>query len=410
MKFEIFIALRYIFAKRSFNFITVITILSIVGITVGVASLIVVISIFNGFQNITKQQFLGFDPHMRIMPKKGNWFEPGKLLDEILQNENVAEAVESYNSKVIGFNNNQVQVFELLALSENHLDFYSGIARTTIFGKFKLVTDDQLMPAIVLGNVLADKLRVLPGDTLTLLSPRSIERIISGVGMRGAQKAFVAGIYNSNIKDYDSRFGFSNDILAKAILNPKVSEVNSIDIRLYDLKLIEQTSAELKKIAADNLQILTWQDLNPDLFAIMRFERFSTFAVLSLIIMLAVFNVLISLSMTVIEKRRDIGVIRSMGASKVNMRNIFIYQGIFIGLLSTLLGVIIGLLVSYGQINYKWFKVDAGKFIIDAIPLDLHMADIWLIVIFSMFLSSISALYPAKRAADVEVINSIRTE
>lgn len=410
MKFEIFIALRYIFAKRSFNFITVITALSIIGITVGVAALIVVISIFNGFQNITKQQFLGFDPHIRIVPKEGNWFNSGQLLNEIKQHDNVAEAVESYNSKVVGINNNQVQVFELLALDESQKDFYSGIELATIFGKFKLITDDKIMSAIVLGNVLADKLRVLPGDTLTLLSPRSIEKIISGVGMRGAQKAFVAGIYNSNIKDYDSRFGFSNDLLAKAILNPKIGEINSIDIRLHDLKYIEQTTSEFNKIISDNLQILTWQDLNPDLFAIMRFERFSTFAVLSLIIMLAVFNVLISLSMTVIEKRRDIGVMRSIGASKVNMRNIFIYQGIIIGLLSTFLGVIIGLFVSYGQINYKWFKVDSSKFIIDAIPLDLHMADIWVIAIFSLILSSLSALYPAKRAADVEVINSIRTE
>lgn len=410
MKFEIFIALRYIFAKRSFNFITVITVLSIIGITVGVAALIVVISIFNGFQNITKQQFLGFDPHLRIVPKEGNWFNSGQLLNEIKQHDNVGEAVESYNSKVIGFNNNQVQVFELLALDESQIDFYSGIERATIFGKFKLITDDKIMSAIVLGNVLADKLRVLPGDTLTLLSPRSIEKIMSGVGMRGAQKAFVAGIYNSNIKDYDSRFGFSNDLLAKAILNPKVGEINSIDIRLHDLKYIEQTTSELNKIISDNLQILTWQDLNPDLFAIMRFERFSTFAVLSLIIMLAVFNVLISLSMTVIEKRRDIGVMRSIGASKVNMRNIFIYQGIIIGLLSTFLGVIIGLFVSYGQINYKWFKVDSSKFIIDAIPLDIHMADIWVIAIFSLILSSLSAIYPANRAADVEVINSIRTE
>jgi lipoprotein-releasing system permease protein len=410
MKFEYFIALRYIFAKRSFNFITVITVLSIIGITVGVAALIVVLSIFNGFQNMTKKQFLGFDPHIRIVPKEGNWFDPNELTKQIAEIEMTESIVESYNSKAIGFNNNQVQVFELLAVDAEHEDFYQGIKRATIFGKFKLKTDNPRLPGIVVGNVLADKLRVLPGDTLMLLSPRSIERIISGVGLRGTQPALVTGIFNSNIKDYDSRFGISSDILAKSILNPKIGFVNSIDLRIKDIKHLDAMKSKISGILPNDLQILTWQDLNPDLFAIMKFERFATFAVLSIIIMLAVFNVLISLSMTVIEKRRDIGVLRSIGASGKAIRNIFVYQGLIIGFVSTVIGTALGLFVSFGQINYKWLKVDSSKFIIDAIPVAVDSTDVWIIAAFSLILSTIATIYPARRASDMDIIGSIRTE
>ncbi|MBE2188060.1 MAG: ABC transporter permease [Desulfobulbaceae bacterium] len=410
MKFEYFIALRYIFAKRSFNFITVITVLSIIGITVGVAALIVVLSIFNGFQNMTKKQFLGFDPHIRIVPKEGNWFDPKELTKQIAKIEMTESIVESYNSKVIGFNNNQVQVFELLAVDSKKEDFYQGIKRATIFGKFNLETDNPRLPGIVVGNVLADKLRVLPGDTLMLLSPRSIEKIITGVGLRGTQPAVVTGIFNSNIKDYDSRFGISSDILAKSILNPKIGFVNSIDLRIKDIKHLDVMQSQLSVILPNDLQILTWQDLNPDLFAIMKFERFVTFAVLSIIIMLAVFNVLISLSMTVIEKRRDIGVLRSLGASGNAIRNIFVYQGVIIGFVSTVIGTALGLFVSFGQINYKWLKVDSSKFIIDAIPLAVDSADVWIIAAFSLILSTIATIYPARRASDMDIIGSIRTE
>lgn len=410
MKFEFFIALRYIFAKRSFNFITVITVLSIIGITVGVAALIVVLSIFNGFQNLTKNQFLGFDPHIRIVPNKGNWFDSDGLIEQIETLNLTQSIVESYNSKVIGFNNNQVQVFELLAVELKNEDFFSGIKKSTIFGRFNLETDNSKLPGIVLGNVIADKLRVLPGDTLMLLSPRSIERIISGIGMRGTQAAIVTGIFNSNIKDYDSRFGISGDLLAKSILNPKVGYVNSIDIRIHDIKKLELIKSEISRLLPKDLQVLSWQDLNPDLFAIMKFERFATFSVLSIIIMLAVFNVLVSLSMTVIEKRRDIGVLRSIGSSCKSIRNMFVYQGVIIGFMSTVLGTALGLFVSYGQIHYKWLKVDSSKFIIDAIPVAVDLNDVWIIAFFSVFLSAIATIYPARRASDLDIIGAIRTE
>jgi lipoprotein-releasing system permease protein len=243
-----------------------------------------------------------------------------------------------------------------------------------------------------------------------LLSPRSIERIISGVGLRGTQPALVTGIFNSNIKDYDSRFGISSDILAKSILNPKIGFVNSIDLRIKDIKHLDAMKSKISGILPNDLQILTWQDLNPDLFAIMKFERFATFAVLSIIIMLAVFNVLISLSMTVIEKRRDIGVLRSIGASGKAIRNIFVYQGLIIGFVSTVIGTALGLFVSFGQINYKWLKVDSSKFIIDAIPVAVDSTDVWIIAAFSLILSTIATIYPARRASDMDIIGSIRTE
>ncbi len=410
MKFEFLIASRYIRTKRSFHFISVITFLSLIGITVGVAALITVLSIFNGFQNLTKSQFIGFDPHIKLVPTKGAWIPVSDTLIDKLDNlPEISILTKTISGRVIGINGTELQVFSMVTVPYENIDYLSGVRKTTIFGDFNILTKDGF-PGIVMGNALADRLRLLPGDTLRLLSPKMIEQSIVGFQRQREIRAVLTGIFNSNIKDYDIMYGFSHDTLGKLLLNPKISYYSSIDIKLKDIDNLERTMNQITKIINDDdISVRSWQDLNPDLFAIMRFERFATFSVLSIIIILAVFNVLVSLSMTVVEKRQDIGVLKALGANDKTIRNIFLLEGFIIGIVSTGIGTLLGLFICWGQINYKWFRIDATKFIIDSIPVSVSTWDVVLVGLFSLFLTSAATIYPAFRAASTRVIEAIRT-
>jgi lipoprotein-releasing system permease protein len=411
MKIEQFIALRYIITKRNFHFISVITILSLIGITVGVAALISVLSIFNGFQALTKTQFIGFDPHIRIISDKGAWLKINdSVLNQIQSLPEIKILTKTIQGRVVGINESELQVFSIVSVPKKDIEFLDGVRRTTIFGKFSLESSEGF-PSVVIGNALADRLKVLPGDTIKLASPKIIEQALVSFQRQREIRALVSGIFNSNIKDYDIMYGFSSDLLGKQLLNPKLGYISSIDIKLNDISKLEKIQNQVRVIVNDkSIRVQTWQDLNPDLFNIMKFERFATFSILSIIIILAVFNVLISLSMTVVEKRQDIGILKSMGANNKIIRNIFIWEGFIIGLFSTVIGTIIGLFVSWGQINYKWFSLDSSKFVIDAIPVEIIPQDVVIIAVFSLVLTTLATIYPAYRAVSTKVIEAIRSE
>jgi lipoprotein-releasing system permease protein len=409
MSIELKIALRYIVTKRSFHFISVITFLSLIGITVGVAALITVLSIFNGFQDLTKSQFIGFDPHIKIVPEKGAWIKvTDSLVDKLESIPKIKIVTKSISGRVVGINNTELQVFSIVSIPKDKVDFLSGVRKTTIFGDFSIQTKDGF-PAIVMGNALADRLRVLPGDTIKLVSPKMIEQSVVGFQRQREVRAVLTGIFNSNIKDYDIMYGFASDTLGKLLLNPKIGYYSSVDIKLNDIQDLDEVKDIVDTMVEnDSYKIQTWQDLNPDLFNIMKFERFATFSILSIIIVLAVFNVLVSLSMTVVEKRQDIGILKAMGASSHTIRNIFLWEGFIIGIFSTMVGTALGLFVCWGQINFKWFRIDSSKFIIDSIPVAVNYDDVIIIALFSLFLTSIATIYPAYRAASTQVIEAIR--
>lgn len=415
MKIELRIALRYIITKRSFHFISVITILSLIGITVGVAALITVLSIFNGFQDLTKSQFIGFDPHIKIIPKSGMFIKiDDYLINQISSIPEVKILSKSISGKIVGIKGSELQPFTLVSIPNDKIEFLEGISKSTVLGDFVLKTTNGF-PAIIMGNILAERLNIFPGDTLKVVSPKMIEQSIISFQRQREISVVLAGIFNSNIKDYDIMYGFSSDTLGKMLLNPTIGSFSSLDIKLNDIKKIDLVSNKISEIFNQNknykieYHIQTWQDLNPDLFAIMRFERFATFSILSLIVILAVFNVLVSLTMTVTEKRKDIGILKAVGASNNLIKRIFLYEGMIIGSAGTIFGTSLGLFLCWGQINLKWFKIDGSKFIIDAIPVIVNPSDVIFTMLFSLLLTSIATIYPAYRASTTKVIESLRT-
>jgi lipoprotein-releasing system permease protein len=441
------IAFRYVFTLRSFHFITVISTISIIGIIVGVAALICVLSIFNGFKHFTERQLVSYDPHIRITTEKGVWLNNyDSIISKIKEIKSIKSIAPVLQSRVVARKGSNIQIVVVNGIKENNLQDFGGIARSMVYGNFLFIDNEiksnfdgyqsnNFLP-ISVGAGFADKLKLSIGDTITLNSLSSLEK--SMLYMYGSSELsfIITGIFQTNIKEYDEFNVYFDFNSASKLLDAPKNSTSSLDIRLNNLNEAENVSKEINKILLNyhplppsNLggdstlisppilgggrgwyNIQTWYDLHKTLYNIMQFERMSAFIILSLIIIMAVFNVLASLSMTVVEKQPDISVLKAIGSTNKLIQKIYLYEGIIIGIISTFLGALLGLGLCYGQLKYSWFTLDSAKYLIRAIPVLINKWDIVFICIFSLILSFIAAIYPARRAAEAEIISSLRQQ
>lgn len=410
MKLPLKIALRYLFSFRRIHFITFITIISIVGIVIGVAALIIVMSIFNGFGKFTEKQLIGIDPHLRIEPAKGVWLKNYKDIFTKLESiKEIKAFAPVINGRMIITTKDNMKVVQLFGFNANNYSTVSGLANSTIMGEFKI--DEGIDgPSIVLGSGLAYALRVNSESVVQIYSFKNVETSILSMSHHPTgMSLIVRGVFSTNNPEYDDTYGITTIENAARLLKAPDNAVSNIDIRLYDVNRADEVKDLLERKFSD-YKILSWFDLHHELYTILKLERMAVFIVLSLIIIIAVFNILASLSMTVVEKRPDIGVLKVMGANDKIIKKTFLYLGMLIGIISTTIGTILGLAVCYGQINYHWFKIHSSQYLIDAIPVEIAWTDVLLVIVVSLGFSFLATMYPAKRASSVPVIEAIREE
>jgi lipoprotein-releasing system permease protein len=408
MKFESFVAKRYLISKHKVNFITIITLISVIGITIGVAALIVVLSVFNGFGSLVTSYLMNFDPQLRIelISSKSNNIDVETALKSQKEILNYAPYV---SGKVLAYNQGLTKVVTLKGIDKkNSTDIYD-INSSILFGDFNLDKKGNI-PRVVIGLRLADHLQSLIGDTITVISPTGIEESITMFTMPQSQKFIIAGIYNSNNNEYDESFIFASLENCRKLLG-YTNSFQGYDIKLKNIDESYPVKERLQTELDGNLySINTWYDFHKDLYSVMQIERWTAYLILSLIIAVATFNILGSLSMTAIEKKRDIGVLRSMGSSENSILKIFMFEGLLIGFVGTLVGIFIGYLVCYLQINYNIYPLDPTQYKIDSLPLQMRLSDFFFISGASMLLSFLASLYPAKRAAKANPVNAIKWE
>ena len=408
MNFESFIAKRYLVSKHKINFITIISFISIAGITVGVAALIVVLSVFNGFGSLVTSYLMNLDPHIRITAISNEGEKEILKLEEIIRNQKEIEAYSPFiEGKVLAYNKGVTQVLNLKGISEHSVNSVYFLNDNIVDGDGFLT---QGSSNIVVGLQLADKLQVFTGDTLLLISPSNIEQAITQLSLPLSRRVVVAGIFSSKNNEYDEGYIFCSLKDAQYLFGYK-NNFQGYDIRLNHIN----NSERIKKVLQDqldknNFSINTWYDFHQELYAVMQVERWTAYIILSLIIAVATFNILGSLSMSVIEKKRDIGILRSMGVTENSILQIFMFEGLLIGIIGTLLGVVIGYLVCYIQIKYNIYPLDPSQYKIDSLPIEVRFSDFFFISGVAMLLSFFASLYPAKRAAKVNPISAIKWE
>jgi lipoprotein-releasing system permease protein len=409
MRTEFFIAKRYLFSKKNVSFITVISTISILGVSIGVAAMIIVLSVFNGFSKKVTSILIGFDPHIRIEAvnnAKINNYE--SLLQTIYAND-IPNAAPFTQNKGMLATKDVNKVLLVKGVDENKIEKVSGIKDYTTYGTFTL-KDKGSYGSIIIGFSLANNLKAFIGDTITILSPVGLEYSLTQFVEPITKQFIVSGIFDSDNRDYDSKYAYISIGSAQELFRLD-DNVNGIEMRLKDINQSDEVKMRLQsQIDTSKYNIMTWYDLHKDFYSILKVERWAAFILLSLIIIVASFNILGSLTMTVIEKKRDIGILKAMGASDKMITRIFMFEGLVVGLVGMVTGSILGVGISLLQIYFKIYKLDTSVYKLDALPMELRVSDFIYIPLAALVLCFLASLYPSMRAAKQKPVDSIRWE
>lgn len=405
MTVERFIARRYLYGKKRFSFINIISLLATLGIMFGVAALIVVMSVFNGFNGLVTSILQDFDPHVKVehIPRaEGKTATDVRgIIGRLDGVRGVAPFVERKAMVMAGSNANFVWV---KGVDPDSIDAVSRVAEKTRDGDFSLAQRG----GIVLGIALADRMRVLVGDTVVLYSPAGMENLLTQFVLPTVMRCKVTGIFDSQNKIYDGSYAFVSIGDAQRLFRME-GQLTGYELRLDDVDDSDEAKSRLQEDIGPGWNVLTWFDLHKDLYSVMAIERWSAFILLGIIIAVAVFNILASLTMLVLEKKRDIGILRTMGMPARRIQRIFLLEGVWIGTIGVAAGLVIGLGFTWLQAEYGLVQLDQA-FIIPAIPVELRFADIALIVLGTFGLCLLAAWYPALRARSIEIIDAVRWE
>jgi lipoprotein-releasing system permease protein len=405
--------------------ITVVGIASVVGIVIGTAALIIVMSLFNGLHTVATDLMIGFGPHLQIIAAKGSRLpDPNavtKIVDDIAQSQaepvRIIGSTSTIRSRMIIQSEGKTGIAEVIGIQRSGASLYSGPRKATVIGSFTPHPFDGISSVVVAAGI-AERLRLFIGDTISLITPQLIEHSILTMSVPSGRRAVVRGIFQSNTaRAVDNTFVYTDyRTLASATHD---STASTVDIYLNNPRnagdLQTQLASELNKNQSDSgkLQyaVHSWQDLNKGLVDTMKLERLGTFIVLALIVLVASFNVLVSLTLGVVEKRRDIAVLLTMGLLPADIRRIYVIQGLTIGSVSVVLGVVIGVVICLGQQTFHWIAFDVNKgYIVPALPVEMHVTDIVITAIIGLILAGSAALYPASRASSTNISDAIRVE
>jgi lipoprotein-releasing system permease protein len=408
MSFERSIALRYLISKRQVGLVTLISTISVVGVTIGVAALVIVLSVFNGFSGLVMSILVNFDPHVRVeLPRQSDSTTYGPLL-RFAQQQRELQGISRYAiGKAVVVSRNLNRVINVKGVEPEKVDDVSGLREKIVLGSLGLGSKKK--NEIVLGMALADRLGVVPGDTVSIVSLAGSEVALLQLGQPLIRRFRISGIYESNNKDYDSFFAFVSIDAAQSLFNMGRG-ISGVEMRLRSINQSDEFKSRILKEFGPQYRALTWYDLHRDLYSVMRVERWMAYIILCLIIGVASFNLLGSLTMSVVEKTRDIGILKSMGATNNSIVKIFMFEGILVGIVGSLLGLALGLLLVWLQNKYHLFPLDPTVYIIPAIPVEVQLLDLVVVAGTALTLCLLAALYPAKRAANFVPVEAIRWE
>jgi lipoprotein-releasing system permease protein len=425
MRFELFVATRYLRAKRRQAFIGVITAISIVGVTAGVASLVVALAINNGFRQDLQARLLGSSAHVQLMRIENDGIRNyQQLLEKLDKNPQVvAGAPAIYDPVMIsrGARARGAMLKGILPSQERKIsDLLSMVKQGSVAPleqsapESAPITDmpdslsrAQSLPPIILGKDLADSLGATVGSVVLVTSPQGE---LTPFGLVPKYARFkVVGIFNSGFYDYDASWSFTRLSDAQRLF--ALGDIASVlEFKIRNIYQADEVANELQQEAGRGFMATSWMEQNRALFRALRLERMVTFITIGLIVFVAALNILISLIMMVMEKTKDIAVLMSMGAKKRQVRRIFIAQGMLVGVIGTALGLAIGFAISYFGGRYHLISLNAEVYSIDYVPFAARALDAVWVAVVALGVSFIATLYPSWSAASVLPAEALRYE
>lgn len=409
MSFVTFVSGRYLRTRQKRTFISLITVLSIAGVTVGVMALIVVIAVMAGFENDLKSRIMGIRPHLVLTKKQGVFSGYEQMLAKIKPIAEIQTASAFITTQVVLRTTTRAAgaVLKGVEAARGKVSIDSSDTSRLLMpdpGKSASRGNDQL-PGIMLGKELAANLGVVRGDTVYMISPRGM---LSPAGHIPAMIKFeVADLFESGMYEFDGTLAFVDLKQAQKILRMPAS-VSGIEIRLHDMDQVNAVATAIGKVVGGDYAIENWKQMNRNLFSALRLEKTVMFIILALIVLVAAFNIAGSLVMMVMEKRKDIAILKAMGATAKSIGRIFVIKGLMIGLMGTLLGTSAGLVLCTLLKRYSFIQLPADIYYISTLPVNMKISDVLLIALCALIICFAATLYPARQAAGIDPVEAIR--
>lgn len=397
MNYENWISYRYMIASKG-RFLTFLNVISVGGVAIGVAALIVVTGVMTGFGNNLREKIIGTTPHIMVETEGGvaDFAAVQKQIDGL-------GGVKASSPYIQGnvFLESGSQVVGLVA---------RGIVpeaekRITNVGQYLVKGDFTALDieGVIVGSELARYFGYSTGDTINIIAPGSG---IAGTGWR--QNLKIAGIFTTGMVDYDTNLVIVHLRKAQQIFHLPENTASGIGVRVENPNKVDLVKDGIHGLVGYGFVVKTWIDMNRNLFDALILEKWGLFLVLTLMVVVASFNIISTLIVTVTSKVHDIGILQSIGVPKSAIRRIFTRQGIFIGFLGTLLGVSGGVGLSYFLRTYV--QVPKEIYSIDHVPVELQLSDMLAIIIAAMAISFLATIYPAAKAADLQPVEALRYE
>ena len=416
MRFEFYVAARYLKAKRRQAVVGVVTGISIAGVAGGVAALVIALAITNGMRRDLQDRLLGSTAHVQLMRVKDDGIRNWRpLLERLRRLPHVTAASPGLYEQVLVARGARDGGALIQGIVPEYEKTVSDLLSTTTPGAI-----DELepqagtppegsteLPPIVLGKDLAETVGASVGDSVMVISPQGE---MTPVGVFPKVLRFrLAGIFRSGFYQYDAQMGFLRLADAQRLFNePDLLSV--ISFKVDDMNRAPEIAKEIEQAAGPGFMTTNWMEQNRELFRALRLEQYVTFIVIALIVIVAALNILIALTMMVMEKTRDIAVLMSFGVDPGQVRRIFLMQGLLISVVGTAIGLVLGYLASWAGGHYHFIHLSAEVYSIDTLPFAPRILDGVIVAAVSIGISLLATLYPSSAAAQIRPAEALRYE
>ena len=407
--FELFVAKRYLRARRKEAVVSVVTMISMIGVAAGVMALVIALAVNNGFRNELQKNLLGATAHVDVIPKVAgngidNWRE---VIPKLRKLPHVIGAAPALYGQIF-------LTGPLLAKGAilKGIDPRAEVQVSDVLTHLKQGSLDRLLGrgasrGIILGSELAKDTGMMLDTFVTVISPQGV---MTPVGPKPSYQRFrVVGIFESGFYQYDDNWAYTSlETAQDTFALPDV--INEIELKLDDLYLAPQVAAGVGKMAGPNLTAMSWMEQNHQLLNAFKMEKVVTIVTIGLIVLVAALNILISLVMMVMEKYRDIAVLMSMGARRNQIRKIFMMQGVLIGVTGTIVGLAVGYTLCYFADKYRWIRLDEQVYALSYVPFEPRLWDgVWVAAV-AIVISFLATIYPARSASRLTPTEVLRYE
>ncbi len=406
MKLELFVALRYLKARRKQAVVSVISLISVIGVAAGVMALVIALALNTGFQEEFQRRILGATSHVNLLRMGGGPLEDYQdVLKRVSGIPGVLEVTPTVYGQCLLLASGRQEPAVIKGVdSESAPDLIPHL----IEGSLQEFGSSEDVPSVILGKDLADTLAVSAGEYVRALG---LSGELSPLGRMPRRKNFrVAAIFESGLWDYDAHWALMPLKDAQEFLGLRSDEVSTIEFRIRNLYQAPQIADKVKEKAGSGYTTSTWIELNRPLFSALRLEKLAMFVAIGLIILVAALNIIGTLTLMVMEKSRDIAIITAMGGTSRTLTRVFVLQGLIIGVLGTVIGDVLGVAAAWYFDTYKIFRLEPQVYAIPYVPFRWTASDLLLISAAALLISFLATLYPARAAARLDPVEALRYE